>query len=151
MESARFDALVRVFGASSRHGLLRVGLGSAMATALATLGFALRDEVAAGGACKPACGTCQRCKKGKCKKKKGKRKCKKGRCRPQAAGTPCAGGACCAAGSGQLFDGCCPVTRPACCPNASGGGCCDALDDCCVDNADCVGVAICSDGCCLLI
>jgi hypothetical protein len=153
MESERFDTLSRVLGDVSRRGLLPTVLGPITAGALTALGVAQREDAEAGGACKQACGTCQRCKKGKCKKKHGKKRCKKGRCIPAEAGTPCSegdGGTCCAAGSGRTRDGCCGVAE-ACCPDASGGACCPSLADCCVENGNCENVAICVLGCCQLI
>lgn len=64
--SSHGDGIQVVIGDASRRGLLRTVLGSATATALATFGRARGDAAAAGGACKPACDTCQRCKKVDC-------------------------------------------------------------------------------------
>ena len=156
MESARFDVLSRRIGEASRRGLLRRTLGFFAPTALmAILGTPDAADAAKNGRCKPACGICQRCQKGKCRKKNGKKRCKKGKCQPAQAGTPCdaagdAEGTCCGPDTGGLFLGCCAAIQ-ACCPDASGGGCCASLDTCCSDNSDCnTPLELCFAGCCIL-
>jgi hypothetical protein len=95
MDANRFDATTRlVFAAASR----RRTLGSLLGAALAALGLIRPNQtLAKSGKCKPKCGECERCKKGDCNTKNGKKRCKKGKCRPKRAGTPCTafvGGAC---------------------------------------------------------
>jgi hypothetical protein len=92
LDAQRFDTLLRSLSvAASRRGTLAAGLSG-------TLGL-LRlapphDAAAKPGKCKPKCGECEKCKKGDCEKKNGKRVCKKGRCRAKAEGAACSAGTC---------------------------------------------------------
>src|SRR5688500_5140324 len=93
MDASRFDALTRSLSAAGtrRHALL-----TALGGALGAFGLA-EVRAAKSGKCKPKCGECEKCKKGTCNKKNGKKRCKKGKCQPKAAGTPCtlpSGGTC---------------------------------------------------------
>lgn len=86
MHDTRFDAWTR-----RRFGLAG---GSALA---ALFGPRAGVEVGAArsGKCQPACGVCERCDRGRCKKKKhGKKHCKHRKCKPLADGAPCPGGTC---------------------------------------------------------
>ena len=96
MDSHRFDTLTRILSASgSRRGALAAGIGRSLGGALGVLSLAAPEDVwAESGKCKPTCGTCQRCKKGDCDKRHGKKRCKRGKCKPEADGLACAGGTC---------------------------------------------------------
>jgi hypothetical protein len=87
MDADRFDTLTRSLTAGgSRRRAMAAGLGSA----LSLLGLAHSDETGAkSGKCKPACGECAKCDKGRCQKKNGTKRCKKGKCKPKADGTAC--------------------------------------------------------------
>jgi hypothetical protein len=94
MDADRFDTLARSL---TTPGSRRRALASAVGGALGVLGLRQPDPSARRGKCKPTCDECQKCKKGDCEKKNGKKKCKTGKCKPKAAGTPCtafAGGQC---------------------------------------------------------
>ena len=95
MDADRFDAIARTSISATNR---RYTLGALLGGALAVLGVAPPDTSAAkSGKCKPKCGECEKCKKGDCDKKNGKKVCKKGKCKPKADGTPCtafAGGVC---------------------------------------------------------
>jgi hypothetical protein len=95
MDANRFDFLAKVAGtgATRRTALsLLAGLG------LGPYTLTLREaEARKSGKCKPKCNECEKCKRGDCDKKNGKKRCSKGKCKPKAAGTPCTvfpGGAC---------------------------------------------------------
>ncbi len=93
MDADRFETLMRSLSAvGSRRRSLRTTLG----VVLGALGLAASDaaDAAKSGTCKPPCGECQRCKKGDCDRKHGKKVCRKGRCKLQRFGTPCTGGTC---------------------------------------------------------
>src|SRR5215217_5558191 len=112
MEEIRFDALTKAFGALTTR---RLTLGALLGGALGRLGG---GEAAAKqhtkkrkktNGCKPACGPCQQCQKGKCRKTgSGKKKCKKSTCQPLT-GTSCTpttgGTGTCQAGSCVSGDG----------------------------------------------
>jgi hypothetical protein len=93
MDSDRFDALTRSLsaGGSRRHAL-----GAALGGMAGAFGLA-EVRAAKSGKCKPKCGECERCKKGDCDTKNGKKRCKKGKCKLKPTGAPCTafpGGAC---------------------------------------------------------
>jgi hypothetical protein len=116
MDAARFDTVARsLTGARSRRQALIAALGGACGL----LGLAHTDDVGAGGKCKPACGECQTCKKGSCKKTAHGKQCKKGRCQARDNGTACTGGSC--------QSGICVATPPC------GAGC--AADETCCGGA----------------
>ena len=118
MDAGRFDALARTFTAA---GSRRRTLAAALSAALG-LGAIARPEVAPAaksGKCKPKCGECERCKRGDCERKNGKKRCQKGKCKPKPAGTSCA-----ALNGGICQDGACT------CPNGltnCGGACVNLL------------------------
>src|SRR5688500_16719112 len=95
MDDSRFDALVRSLTRSRSRRRALVALSGG----LGLRGLTPPEDAGAAksGKCKPKCGECEKCKKGDCDKKDGKKVCKKGKCKPKAAGTPCtafARGAC---------------------------------------------------------
>lgn len=112
MESHQFDRLAKsLSGRRPRRAALSL---------LSVLGFELAERLnearaAKSGKCKPACGECATCSKGKCKHKHGKTVCKKGRCTPQDNGAVCRGGTC--------QDGSCVPTPPPV-PTCGTGGVC---------------------------
>jgi hypothetical protein len=147
MDHTRFDALSRAVSTTpSRRAAL---------TLLAGLGLGRLEQADAearkSGKCKPTCGECEKCKKGDCDTKNGKKKCKKGKCKPKANGTACATGTCqagrcvfCAdkpdftdcGGGNQCSGGVC-ATPPTCrvggepsCAECCPGITCDASDHC---------------------
>src|SRR3712207_1016646 len=94
MDAARFDALSRslIVAGSRRQTLAAVLSGALGWHALVHPGVA---SAARSGRCKQPCGECERCQKGACKKRNGKKRCKPGRCVAEANDAPCAGGSCC--------------------------------------------------------
>jgi hypothetical protein len=94
MDGSRFDALSRALTATGSRRLTLVALLGGIA------GFqGLSDARARGksGTCKPRCNECERCDKGPCRRRNGKKHCHKGKCKPKPAGTLCAafpGGVC---------------------------------------------------------
>jgi hypothetical protein len=95
MDADRFDAIAKfLIAATSR----RRTLGGLLGGTLGLLSLTEREDAwAKSGKCKPKCDECEKCKKGDCDRKNGKKKCKKGKCQPKPAGTPCTafpGGAC---------------------------------------------------------
>ena len=93
MDPDRFDALSRplIATGSRRRAVAAVG------GALGLLGLAHPDEATAAksGKCKPKCGACEKCKRGDCDRKDGRKRCKKGKCQPKADGAACAERRCC--------------------------------------------------------
>ena len=71
-------------------------MAAAIGGALGLLGLTDRNDAAAArsGKCKQLCGECERCKRGDCDKKDGKKRCQKGKCKPNADGTGCSVGTC---------------------------------------------------------
>ena len=144
MDPDRFDALSRplIATGSRRRAVAAVG------GALGLLGLAHPDEATAAksGKCKPKCGACEKCKRGDCDRKDGRKRCKKGKCQPKADGAACAerrccGGACvdtsndprncgscdtrcqvnavCSAGTCTCVRGVCDAADAACCPTTA--------------------------------
>ena len=112
MDTIRFDAIVKsLAGQTSR----RRTLGALVGSALGILALTDRDEAAAArnGKCKPKCGECEKCKRGDCDKKNGKKRCQQGKCKPKSDGTLCGRGGTCLSGSCV-----CPPGSQSC-----GGGC----------------------------
>ena len=93
MDADRFDSLIRSL---TTVGSRRRTLATVITGAIGLLGLAGADDAAAGksGKCKPQCGECATCDKGKCKKKNGKKRCKKGKCKAKGNGTGCSIGTC---------------------------------------------------------
>lgn len=93
MENTRFDAMAKTLGSLTTR---RLTLGALLGGALGRLGLA-DANARKSGKCKPRCAECEKCDKGSCRRKNGKKRCHKGKCKPKPAGTPCttfAGGAC---------------------------------------------------------
>jgi hypothetical protein len=89
MDANRFDAIAKAIVAESSRRRTLAGL---LGGALAALGLAAPEsaDAARTGNCKPECGECQVCKKGKCRRtKSGRKRCKKGRCEPVENETQC--------------------------------------------------------------
>jgi hypothetical protein len=128
MEDTTFDTWAKSFASLTSR---RLTLAALLSGALAPLGLAgseakpgkptkhRRDTVAEGNkSCNPACGACQDCKKGSCKKKNnGKKKCKPGKCQPLANGLACGNSFCQQCQSGQ-------------CVNVADGTACDKGSSC---------------------
>jgi hypothetical protein len=106
MDPSRFDRLVKALAVRRpRRVALRL---------LAVLGLSLADVeeswAAKSGRCKPRCGECAHCRRGKCRKTKhGKKRCRRGRCQPLRFGTPCTTGIC--------QNGSCFAAPPSLCPD----------------------------------
>ena len=96
MDSNRFDRLARIVGAGATRRAA-VTLLSSLGLSGVSLGDP-GDAWARSGKCKPDCGACQKCKKGKCEKNSGKKVCKKGKCKPLT-GMACGTGGICESGS----------------------------------------------------
>ena len=125
--------------------MVRGGIGAIVAATTVAIGLSNGDIAQAkSGKCKPKCGECEKCDKGDCKKKNGKKVCEKGKCKPLT-GARCSVGTCqngkCVApagGGGQVVcpgkvqceGGCCDQC---CLPLAVEGGfqCATAADQCC--------------------
>lgn len=93
MDAERFDSFTRsLTTGGSRRRAMTTFVGGAMSL-LALVGT---QDVSAGdsGKCKPSCGECQQCDKGKCKRKNGKKRCKNGKCVAKTNGTACTTGTC---------------------------------------------------------
>jgi hypothetical protein len=93
MDTHQFDRFTRSLSiAGSRRGML----GTALSGVLVGLGLADPDEVAAARSakCRRKPGECERCDRGKCEKKDGKKRCKAGKIKPKPFGTPCSLGTC---------------------------------------------------------
>ena len=133
MDAFRFDSLTRSL---VTHGSRRRALAAALGGALGLLGLRDPDDAAAAKSCtcKPKCGECEKCKKGDCDRKNGKKVCKKGKCQPKSNGTPCtvpAGGSC---HNGACVA--CPATCPVCQACVNGQTCTPlANDPACETNA----------------
>lgn len=137
MDADRFDSLARSLTVA---GPRRRVLATAFAGALGALGLANSDEASAAksGKCKPKCGECEKCRKGECNKKNGKKRCRRGRCVANPRGTVSCSGTCvnlqtdprncgscgkrcqlnaiCSAGICTCVRGACPAGDATCCP-----------------------------------
>ncbi len=91
MEDIRFDHIAKVLGARPNR---RLTLAALLGGALGLLGLA-ESEARKSGKCKPKCDECEKCKRGDCDRKDGKKRCEKGKCKPKADGASCRGGRCC--------------------------------------------------------
>jgi hypothetical protein len=146
MENSTFDAWTKAFAKLTNR---RLTIGALLSGALTHRGLAEagakqgkhangrastggRNVVAEGKkTCNPACGECQTCQKGSCKKKKnGKKKCKPGTCKPLANGLACGNTFCRQCQSGQcvaVADGTACENGNSChsgscaCPTGTGG------------------------------
>ena len=138
MDATCFDAFTRSLSTTrSRRDALAALLGGSFGI----FGLVHPDDAKAAksGKCKPDCGPCATCAKGKCKKKNGKKKCKKGTCVPTPNDTICNG-------TGRCLNGTCndlPVCAQfgAGCSTANPGTCCS---DVCIVTG--MMVAACSFG-----
>ena len=161
MDDATFDALLRALASRT----IRRGVLAGLTGGLLTRGLASGEvSAASSGLCKKPCGVCEKCKKGRCKKKNGKKTCKPGKCQPKRFGAACGSGGqicqgtTCACPSGQkLSGGVCGVEptcdgpgRPcstSCCssvcfgPPPAPNGACDVsrLGDSCREDVPCLG------------
>ena len=157
MDADRFDTLTRSLGSA---GSRRRALGAALSGALVALGVTDPDEASAARSarCRRRPGECERCDRGKCEKKDGKKRCKAGKIKAKAFGTPCSlgtcqNGACIAAATTTMA----PPTPPAplTCPQGltNCNGVCRNLDvekaNCGACGRECPGTnqACCSGGC----
>jgi hypothetical protein len=87
MSANRFDTFARALIAGSSR---RRTLGALAGSAVGLLGLGGADDAAAaGGRCKPKCGTCERCRRGSCRRTQKGRRCKPGRCTPKPNNAPC--------------------------------------------------------------
>ena len=152
MDPERFDRLARsLIETGSRRRALAAALAGSLAAAVGLLGRTLPEAAeakATSGKCTPQCGECQKCDKGQCRKKNGKKHCKKGKCKATGEGLPCANGGRCRAGSCSVTcsDGLKNGTETGVdcggtCPNKCGVG------QGCVSRPDCAS-AICTSGIC---
>ena len=165
MEDTRFDDMAKAFGALTTR---RLTLGALLGGALARLGLgAVNAKKSKGGGqgvggqgigveaksgkCKPACGTCQRCKKGKCRTKNGLKRCKKGTCQPLTGPlcTPTTGG------PGTCHAGVCVPGAPQCVSGSTNcSGVCKNLQtdlgNCGACGHVCPGNHLCQGGSCCL-
>ena len=134
MDGFRFDQLTRHM-AGSRRQVLTAALGGA----LGVLGLTNPNlaTAAKSGKCKQQPGECEKCARGKCKTKNGKKHCTVGKIRPKADSTACTGGSC--------QSGVCVATSTPCplCGTCGAGGTCR-----CVPSRDiptvirCVGTSL---------
>src|SRR5829696_3565049 len=93
MDADRFDTLTRSL---SNAGSRRRMFGTTLSVALVALRLTdPEDAVAARSArCRRKPGECERCDRGKCEKKDGKKRCKAGKIKSKPFGTPCSLGTC---------------------------------------------------------
>jgi hypothetical protein len=122
MNPERFDTLIRALPSrTSRRGLIPLlgafPLGGTLGSLPGPAGV-----IAKSGTCKPACGVCQTCQKGKCSKKRGKKKCRPGVCRLAANDTACNGTGKCASGTCNPQPTC--TQSPAACTTDDPTVCC---------------------------
>ena|SRR5215218_7987437 len=113
MEDTHFDAMVKALGSLTTR---RLTLGALMGGELGRLGLA---DVGAkkSGKCKPKCDECEKCHKGSCKTKNGKKRCHRGKCKSTCGSTQvCQSGSCFPRGT-------CPATATTFCPIGSGTAC----------------------------
>ena len=131
MDSTHFDSLAKVVGAltSRRSALLLLaglGLGSVDLT---------DSEARKSGKCKRRCTGCERCKRGKCQKKDGKKRCSKGKCKSRcSANQVCQNGSC-------FPTGACPATTTGFC--SATPQTCSAPADVCVCDRSTEGNVVC--------
>lgn len=83
MENTRFDDMAKALGTLATR---RLTLGAILGAGL--LGSTQIEAKRSSGKCKPACGACEACDRGKCDKKHGRKRCKKGKCKALS-GTAC--------------------------------------------------------------
>jgi hypothetical protein len=145
VEDTRFDAMAKALGSRNTR---RLTLGALLSGALGALGVT-GAEAAKSGKCKRQPGECERCDKGKCERKHGKKTCKAGKITPKANGTVCSGGTCQRAscigptglvvgpvgggGGGGGGTGGCPVCQAlqgTTCVNAPAGTACNGTGKC---------------------
>lgn len=146
MESNRFDALAKTLIAGTNR---RRTLSGLLGGTLGLLGLAASEEAwsAKSGRCKPKCDECEKCKKGDCEKKNGRKVCKKGKCKPKPNGTACGNTGVCQSGRCVCPSGTeeCRGACVALCPegqvrNPDTCGCCTPRSGSCAptgENADC--------------
>jgi hypothetical protein len=91
MDADRFDSISRLLSSSSTR---RAALPALLASAIGLTSYVHPNKVWAGGRCKPACRTCQSCKKGKCVRTANGKRCKRGKCVSVRNGQRCSGGTC---------------------------------------------------------
>jgi hypothetical protein len=173
MDAVRFDSLVQLLGSA---GTRRRTLGALLGGALGLPGLAKPANTSAdSGKCKQACGLCDQCKKGKCRRKNGRKRCKAGKCQPKANGTACGSGTCLNGGcattcAGPSAPGNCSGTscRGPSCPNGESCGVCDTTTEgqvvcgdlrnsceesqACETSANCPRGSVCvTNGCCAFV
>ena len=114
MEDTRFDAIVKAVGSLTTR---RLTIGALLGGALGRLGLTGTEAKMSSGKCKPKCGACERCQKGNCKRKNGKKRCHKGKCKSTCGSTQvCQSGSCFPRST-------CPATATTFCPIGSGTAC----------------------------
>lgn len=135
MDAKLFDSMSKaLITAANRRSTLAAALGGALG-----LGGLAESEASKNGKCKPKCDECNKCNKGKCKRKNGKKHCKKGSCVPKENGTGCtlSNG-----DSGTCQNGACAAVGP---------NCDEGLTDCngiCVNlQTDAENCGTCGDSC----
>lgn len=152
MDADRFDSLARaLFSVGTRRSAFIVALSGG----LGLLGLARVDDATAAksGRCKPKCGPCERCQRGDCKRKNGKKRCTRGKCKPREDLIDCPAGqvrnivtcGCC-----QIGGETCPFAGVNnCCSGSCPGGTCESKrsGDACAFGAEC-GTGVCRDGSC---
>lgn len=121
MEDIRFDDLSKALGSSATR---RLALGALLGTVLGSVHQV--EAKRSSGKCKPSCGQCETCDRGKCNKKHGKKRCKKGKCKALS-GTACtlatgSAGTCCGGNCRDL---------------QTDGANCGACDGACTSNEVC--------------
>ena len=92
MDAECFDTLTRMLTAAGSRRRALAALSGAFG--LLSLAHPQDATAATSGKCTPKCGECEKCQKGDCDKKNGKKRCQQGTCKPKAEGTGCSNGAC---------------------------------------------------------
>jgi hypothetical protein len=146
MDAGRFDTLARSLAAA---GTRRRALAVSLSGAVGLLGLARPGDATAAksGKCKPKCGECEKCKKGDCDRKNGKKRCKQGKCQAKANGLVCSTGTC--QGGACAPPSCSDGIRNGTETDIDCGGTCPrcANGKVCVNRNDCAS-AFCKSGTC---
>jgi hypothetical protein len=90
MDASRIDALSRALAAGpSRRSVIAGLVGSVLSLASSSVDSKTRRS------CRPPCGECERCHRGRCHTTRHGKHCTHGHCRPITDGTACSGGGTC--------------------------------------------------------
>ena len=146
MEAERFDAVTRTFVVPVSR---RLTLGAVIAGALSLVGLGAEAAVKS-PRCPHACSSCERCQRGRCHRRNGKKRCTKGNCVDLPDDTVCDGTGHCLFGFCNPQPTCLPATQactpssPCCSGSCVGGACAKGTI-----GAPCLSANDCLSGTCL--